>query len=454
MQTEVMNEDKSLHIPASSLRDDFNSAWLLTEGLFSSLKDESALLRPPVHGLRHPLNFYLGHIPVFYINKLVMAGLLERGLDEKFEKIYAVGVDENSWDDMSKNESEWPSLATVREYRERVYDIVSELIERNVGEAPLTSGDPRWALVMGIEHERIHIETTSVLIREMPIEHVRRPQHFPQLHPTYLRRSPKAPEAGLDYPLMKWVEFAGGRVSFGRARNAPGYAWDCDYGSGHASVDPFCASRTLISNGEFYEFVQDGGYRNQAYWSEEGWAWRQYRNRSVPMFWVADSGAASGDFRLRTCFEEIAMAWSWPVIANFHESKAYVAWRSARDARPTRLISEAEHHCLRARNRKKIQANHGLRFSSESPVDGDRAEPADVCDVFGNVWQWCEDVFAPLEGFLPHRLYPDYSAPAFDGRHQLLLGGSFASSGSFMSPWTRNNFRRHFYQHAGIRIVR
>ena len=433
-----------------SVRDDFNSAWLLTEGLFSSLRDEAAFLQTPEHGLRHPLNFYYGHVPVFYVNKLVAAGLLERGLDENFEKLYAIGVDENSWDDMSKNTRQWPSIAEVRAYRERVFDVVSEVIERSECQSTLTDSDPRWAILMGIEHERIHIETSSVLIRELPIECVRRPDHFPGLHPTYLRRSPATPEDGIDYPSTTWMEVEGGPISFGKARTLEGYGWDCDYGSAEVTVDPFCVSKSLVSNGEFAEFVADGGYEKAAFWSDEGWAWKEFRKRTQPMFWVKN---ANGHFDLRTCFEIIPMAWSWPVIANFHESKAFVAWRSARDARPTRLISEAEHHCLRkAYGGAGTNANHGLRFCSESPVDTDRGRR--VNDVFGNVWQWCEDVFAPLEGFLPHRYYTDYSTPSFDGRHQLLLGGSFATSGSCMTPWTRNNFRRHFYQHAGIRMVR
>jgi putative 4-mercaptohistidine N1-methyltranferase len=72
----------------------------------------------------------------------------------------------------------------------------------------------------------------------------------------------------------------------------------------------------------------------------------------------------------------------------------------------------------------------------------------------GNAWQWCEDHFNPLSGSKLDPLYEDFSVPCYDGKHQMLLGGSFVSTGDEASIWARFHFRPHFYQHAGVRVVR
>jgi len=76
-----------------------------------------------------------------------------------------------------------------------------------------------------------------------------------------------------------------------------------------------------------------------------------------------------------------------------------------------------------------------------------------IYDLRGNVWEWLGDIFTPLSSFKPHYLYQDYSAPFFDNRHYMLLGGSWATNGYEATPYYRNWFRPYFYQHAGFRII-
>jgi hypothetical protein len=100
-------------------------------------------------------------------------------------------VSEMSWDDLSKNEMEWPDLRKITEYRRTVYGIVKEVILSGNWSFPIKMNDPAWALIMGFEHERIHLETSSVLMRELPAHLVTRPaqvallkfaEHFQQVH--------------------------------------------------------------------------------------------------------------------------------------------------------------------------------------------------------------------------------------------------------------------------------
>jgi putative 4-mercaptohistidine N1-methyltranferase len=243
-------------------------------------------------------------------------------------------------------------------------------------------------------------------------------------------------------------------VTIGKPTDWPSFGWDNEYGSESRVVRPFSASAMLISNAEFYEFVVAGGYAEQHYWSHDGWGWRGFRNVKAPAFWIPVGPIGLHQYRLRMTFEEKEMQWDMPVCVNFHEAKAYCAWRSERDGSllPYRLLTEAEHHMLR--DDKEYVWNNSLRSGGEVGVSHNPANDKGFYDVFGNVWQWCEDHFHPLPGNAPHPYYDDFSVPCYDGEHQIILGGSFISSGDEASIWARFHFRPHFMQHVGFRIVR
>lgn len=77
--------------------------------------------------LRHPLIFYFGHTATFFVNKLLLARLIDQRLDHRLESILAVGVDEMSWDDLDDTHYDWPPVAEVRTYRDRVRALVLDL---------------------------------------------------------------------------------------------------------------------------------------------------------------------------------------------------------------------------------------------------------------------------------------------------------------------------------------
>ena len=427
--------------------DYFDNSWALTEVLLSGLSEE-AFYRRPYHQLRHPLIFYYAHPVVLYVNKLRVAGLLSGPVNETFERLFETGVDEMRWDDLHEgSQNIWPALSEVREYRRQGYAAIRSLIETSPllepQHMPITQQSPMWALVMGFEHERIHLETSSVLMRELPVELLQKPQQWPALT-----------LSGKQAPGNKLLSQAASVVQLGKPAEFSSFGWDNEYGAETRAVRPFSASEQLISNQQFHEFVKAGGYAQEKYWSRDGWAWRQFRNSKWPTFWVQDGPAGSHLFKLRTIFEVVDMQWDWPACVNFHEAKAYCAWRTEQDgsAMPYRLLTEAEHHALR--DGKPHNYNLGLTNGSERAVDGATANDKGYRDVFGNLWQWCEDHFHPLEGGKIHPYYDDFSAPCYDGEHQMILGGSFISTGDEASQWARFHFRPHFFQHAGFRIAR
>lgn len=74
-------------------------------------------------------------------------------------------------------------------------------------------------------------------------------------------------------------------------------------------------------------------------------------------------------------------------------------------------------------------------------------------DVIGNVWQHTETPIDAFKGFKIHPVYEDFSVPTFDTRHNMIKGGSWISTGNEATFHSRYAFRRHFFQHAGLRFV-
>ncbi len=133
--------------------------------------DETFYIR--AEPLRHSLIFYLGHTATFYINKLNISKVAEKRINPAFESMFAIGVDEMSWDDLDEKNYNWPSVADVRAYRGEIRAYVASLIKELPLTLPITWENPFWVIVMGIEHQRIHLETSSVIIRRLPIHEVR-----------------------------------------------------------------------------------------------------------------------------------------------------------------------------------------------------------------------------------------------------------------------------------------
>lgn len=436
--------------------DYFNNSWTLTELLFQGLKTQEVYKRPPYHDLRHPLIFYYGHPAVLYLNKMRLAGFFSGPINLYLEKVLETGVDEMSWDDMSKNEMEWPSVEAVHSYRKTVYALVTQLIKTHPdldsAKRNFYQASPWWSLWMGMEHEKIHFETSSVLISELPIELVETPKFWAPIHPSHK-----------DQALIEnsWIKKSGGSVHLGKALATPTYGWDNEYGERTQEIKDFQFTKFQITNREYFEFVSSGAYLLDSHWSAEGIEWRKYRNNKRPTFWVSVGPEGSHQYELRTIFDIIPMPWNWPVEINFHEAQAYCHWKNEKDKSKLhyRLLTEAEFVSLRHKNKDAVaQDKHYSDYKIVNEFKPNFnfvwSTPENVNEEFaGNTWHWLLDQFNPLPQFEIHPYYDDFSTPCFDGKHQMMEGGSFISCGHEASQWARFHFRPHFYQHSGFRMA-
>jgi len=419
----------------------FHATFDRYEQLFELLACAEGYYQKPI-ALRHPLVFYLGHTATFFINKLVLAGLLTERVEPQFESIFAVGVDEMSWDDLDARHYDWPGVDEVMAYRKEVRRQVGRLIQTLPLNLPITWDHPWWVILMGIEHERIHLETSSVLIRQQRLEYVR----------THADWRPCMTVAAA--PQNTLVKIPAGSVRLGMDKSEPYYGWDNEYGRHAADIPAFSVGCYLVSNQEYLQFVAAEGYRNDSFWEEEGRAWKNFAHAAHPAFWVCDGD----EWRLRLLSEEVPMHWDWPVEVNYHEAKAFCNWKRNTSGQPYRLPTEDEWYRLYAVSGLdeaadgQVAANlHLQQHASSCPVNTYRH--GDLYDVVGNVWQWTETPIYPFEGFEVHPLYDDFTTPTFDGKHNLIKGGSWISCGNETRKSARYAFRRHFFQHAGFRYV-
>ncbi|WP_417616269.1 5-histidylcysteine sulfoxide synthase [Oceanisphaera sp.] len=419
----------------------FHHTSSLYENLFDCINsDEAYYLRP--EPLRHPLIFYFGHTAVFFINKLLLGKYHGHRLDERLESMFAIGVDEMSWDDLDRDHYDWPSVSETRAYREQVRHVVDTLISEMPLTLPITQDSPAWIILMGIEHERIHLETSSVIMRMLPLKYL-------DAHPLWAACNDTGPA-----PENSLLPVAGQTITLGKPATAHTYGWDNEYGHKTVAVAPFKVAKYLVSNGEYLAFVQAGGYQEPKWWSQEGQGWLTFTGADMPRFWRY----CNGKYVQRNLLQEMPLPLDWPVDVNYLEAKAFCNWKAAQTGTHVRLPTEAEWTVLRnlldtdqadwTRAPGNINLEH---YASSCPVH--RFEHKGVCDVVGNVWQWTESPIDGFPGFEVHPLYDDFSTPTFDGQHNVFKGGSWISTGNEATRYARYAFRRHFFQHAGFRYI-
>jgi len=440
-RTTILNEGTPER-KREEIRAYFHQTYSIDEQLYETLADDDAFyLR--AEPLRHPLIFYLGHTASFYVNKLIIARIISERINPRFESMFAIGVDEMSWDDLNEENYDWPTVAEVKAYREQVRELVDGVISELPLQLPIGWDNPFWAIMMGIEHQRIHLETSSVIIRRLPLDRVRQLPLW-----EICNESGAAPQNEL-------LPVQGSTVKLGKSKDHPLYGWDNEYGRHRFEVEDFQAGKYLVSNREYLEFVEAGGYRTTDYWTEEGQRWLSFSKVERPLFWIEKGD----DYHFRTMAREIEMPWDWPAEVNYLEAKAFCNWKAKATGLPVRLPTEDEWYRLRDQLDlpdqpywEKAPGNINLEYwASSCPVN--RFRQGEFYDVIGNVWQWTETPITGFTGFEIHPWYDDFSTPTFDTQHNLIKGGSWISTGNEATRDSRYAFRRHFFQHAGFRYV-
>lgn len=195
------------------------------------------------------------------------------------------------------------------------------------------------------------------------------------------------------------IAFPGGTLQQGSPRQT-GFVFDNETPPYACYVAPFAIDSAPVSNAQFLDFVDDGGYQNRQFWSGAGSAWLMQQERSSPLYWQRDGA----QWRTQRFGHAVTLAPHDAVRhLNLYEAQAYCAWIGRRLA----TESEWEYAAL---------SGHPL-FQ------------------WGQVWEWTATPFEPYPGF-EAGAWRGYSTPHFL-EAQVLRGASFATSPRLVSPRMR-----------------
>jgi ergothioneine biosynthesis protein EgtB len=419
-----------------------------SDALFGIVQPEALFDRPIPE--RHRLIFYAGHLEAFDWNLLhgSLPGL--KSFHPEFDRLFAFGIDPVDGGLPSDQPSDWPSLENVRDYVSRIRLALDEKLESDFWDASLGGRDGfshETLLNVAIEHRLMHVETLAYLLHQLPLD----------------RKIRQETEViAVTHPAMpRMLKISSGVAGLGLSRSA-GFGWDNEYETHEANVSAFEIDQYKITNGQFLDFVNAGGYGNRSLWSNEDWHWISDQAVSQPVFWKK---IGAGWF-FRGMFEDIRLPLDWPVYVSHAEAIGYANWVGKS------LPTEEEWH--RAAYGKNGQygttrtypwgndrpstafGNFDLNYWNPTPVNAFPAGQSafGVWDMLGNGWEWTSSQFAPFPGFEPFSFYRGYSADFFDGKHFVMKGGSARTAQCMLRPSFRNWFQSHYqYVYAGFRCV-
>ena len=307
-----------------------------------------------------------------------------------------------------------PSLEEVREWRQRVDQALLAAL-------PGLPAEALTLVELGIHHEQQHQELflTDILatFAENPLE------------PAYGALDP-AP-AAVDEELF-WIDGKDGLAEIGAADDS--FAFDCERPRHQALLHPYRIASRSVTNGEWQEFIGDGGYRTPALWLSDGWDWLSRERVSSPLYWLGDGS----QFTLAGRREIDPSA---PVAhISYYEADAFARWAGAR------LPTEAEWEAA---------------FASANARDGHQLDRAGAAlpraggGPFGNVWQWTGSAYLPYPGFVPEAgTVGEYNGKFMSGQ-MVLKGASCATPRGHSRASYRNFFPPAArWQFTGVRLAR
>jgi len=325
-----------------------------------------------------------------------------------------------------------PTVTEVLDYRAHVDESMNRLFESAAADV-VRAAFP--VVELGLHHEQQHQELLLTDIKHVLSVNPLRPAYLPG------QEEIRPASSGIAAPPLGWVRFDEGIYEIGHAGN--GFAFDNEGPRHRSYLQEFDIATRLVTNGEFIEFMEDGGYERPELWLSLGWATVEERGWSEPFYWERRDG----------------VWWSYtlrgmrPVDPNepvchlsYFEADAFARWAGAR------LPTEQEWEVA----------------ASSVPIDGSfvdselyhpRAlsshEESSLAQMFGEVWQWTSSSYSPYPGFRPAEgTLGEYNGK-FMCNQYVLRGGSCATSKSHIRPTYRNFFPPDAtWQFTGLRLAR
>jgi ergothioneine biosynthesis protein EgtB len=322
-----------------------------------------------------------------------------------------------------------PTVEEVYRYRAHVDQYMTAFLEDLDDEALDT-----WAPVveLGLHHEQQHQE---LLMTDLKYNFACNP-----LRPVYV--SADFPRQAQVVSALQWVSFPEGVNWIGH--DGQGFAFDNEFPRHRSFVEPFQLGSRLVTNGEYWAFMADGGYERPELWLSMGWDTVQREGWQAPLYWEQQQGA----WWMMTLAGMQPMRSAEPVChVSYYEADAYARWAEAR--LPSEIEWEVAATPLTIRgNFSEQQAFHPVPLSHS-------AAAVPLAQMYGDVWEWTQSHYSPYPGYTtaPGAL-GEYNGK-FMANQFVLRGGSCVTSVSHIRPTYRNFFPADArWQFMGIRLAK
>src|SRR5712691_848888 len=418
-----------------------------SDALFNIVRSDSMYDRPIPE--RHRIIFYVGHLEAFDWNLLHENVLGLKSFHPEFDRLFAFGIDPVGGGLPSDQPSDWPSLDAVHDYVRRIRAALDDkLADGSLESSGRTrDGFPLDTLLnVAIEHRLMHVETLAYMLHQLPLG----------------RKIPPESSASLVIApvIHQMVPIPAGLATLGLSRQGETFGWDDEFEIHTTHVPAVEVDQYEVTNRQYLEFMDAGGYEKRAFWSDDDWNWKTAHATSHPVFWKK----ASDGWLYRGMLEEVPLPLDWPVYVSHAEATAYARWAGKslpteeqwhRAAYGTKDGAERQYPWGNLQPSSSL-GNFDFSHWNPTPVNAfpEGRSAFGVHDMLGNAWEWTSTVFAPFPGFEPFPFYRGYSADFFDGKHFVMKGGSPRTAACMLRPTFRNWFQAHYqYVYAGFRCV-
>ena len=373
-----------------------------------------------------PPKWHLAHVTWFFETFLLKPYLSGyQPLDERYERLF------NSYYNTvgpfhpraQRHTLSRPTVEQVYAYRAHVDGHMADLV------SACAAGDRAAAarrLTLGLNHEQQH--------QELLLMDIKRNFFANPLYPAY---SEARPHAAGEAPAARWLEFPGGIREIGQAAGA--FCFDNEQPRHKVFLRDYRLASRPVTNGEYLEFVDGGGYRRPELWLSDGWTAVNERAWGAPLYWMQ----IGGSWHEMTLSGMRPLEHATPVChLSFYEADAYARWRGAR------LPTEPEWEAAAGN-----EAVHG-NFVESSVYHPRPAHDANDAQWYGDVWEWTASGYSPYPGYRPlEGALGEYNGK-FMANQYVLRGGCCATPLSHMRPTYRNFFYPHDrWPFTGVRLA-
>lgn len=411
--------------PTLTLLERFRSIRQQTQQLCTPLHEEDYVVQPIADV--SPPKWHLGHTTWFFETFLLIPYL-------KHYKVYHPDyayVFNSYYESLgsriirtSRGNLTRPLVQEIYAYRTYVDQFIEKLLENNF------SQEASQRMELGLQHEQQHQE---LLVTDIKYILGNNP-----LFPAYQSFPSYRPSAKLAFQPA-YTEVPEGLYQIGYA--GADFHFDNEKGTHQVFLHPFRVRNQLVTNGEYLEFIEDGGYRNFQHWLMEGLEWVKQHDIRAPLYWYD----LEGEWYQYTV-QGLRKLWADEPVTHIsmYEASAFAQWRGQR------LLTEFEWEAACQQTNATIpkEANF-VETKHFHPVSGSATNN----QFFGDTWEWTNSAYLP---------YPYYQRPTgalgeYNGKFMInqmvLRGGSCATPRDHIRTTYRNFFHPDKrWQFTGIRL--